>query len=152
MQDKKNTMESARHLVRLTYYSQTPDGIDDAALANIMEAAHRRNSRDHITGVLYRFPLGFVQILEGDRIPVSQCYTRIAADNRHQNLVIMGCSTIQSRAFPDFPMRLIYEDDSIRTHFPDAALSKSLQPWTYSEPVLAKALREVMRYYPAAAQ
>ena len=137
-------MELARNLIRLTYYSQTTEVLNDKILEEILEASWRNNSRDRITGVLYHNNFGFVQILEGDRIPVSLCYTRISQDLRHKNPVIMGCTPIQNRAFPDWPMRLITETPEIRSLFPDTSGHDEVEPWTYSEPVLVEAIKSLV--------
>lgn len=93
---------------QLVYYSRnTVPGDDRAMLTNLREilsVAQRNNTRDAITGFLIFDKTWFVQILEGDRLKVTETYNRIARDARHSAASIMNVRDIAARSFPDWSM------------------------------------------------
>jgi AcrR family transcriptional regulator len=53
----------------------------------------------------------FIQVLEGAPGVVGALYDRILADTRHRDVVVVLDGAIQARAFSDWSMRLLGEDD-----------------------------------------
>lgn len=78
------------NLIRLTYYSRVKQSVSKKALSEILAISRHRNRDVGITGVLYFNREFFVQVLEGEREPVSKTYNRLVTDPRHDRPVIMG--------------------------------------------------------------
>lgn len=93
---------------QLVYYSRnTVQGGDRAMLTNLREivsASQRNNSRDGITGFLIFDKTWFVQILEGDKVQVTETYNRIARDPRHSAATLMNVRDVEARLFPNWTM------------------------------------------------
>lgn len=85
-----------------------PDAPESGA---ILEAANRRNMEDGLTGFLYREADTFIQYLEGARRPLWACFDRIAADERHTGLVLLGSGVCRRRLFADW--RMGYADETV---------------------------------------
>ena len=97
-------------LTRLIYHSENHLGLDKgkmiADLNAIMDSANRNNEKNNITGALIFDPLWFVQILEGERIAVSQTLCRIMTDGRHDAVTVMDARPIAERQFGNWWMGL----------------------------------------------
>lgn len=91
-------------LIQLIYASQ-PFGFDDAMLAGILLDARRCNARDDITGALIARGDLYIQLLEGPKSKVEECYARIRQDDRHVSPKTLMKRTIKTRLFPDWAMR-----------------------------------------------
>jgi hypothetical protein len=85
-------------LIRIVYYSERDSrlGLDMRAL---LDACNRNNTRDDIGGFLHYNGHYFLQALEGEQDVIVACYRRIAADQRHMNLVLIGAEPIDTRSF-----------------------------------------------------
>lgn len=94
-------------LFRLIYCSRERQSATADSLQALQMIAARNNRRDNITGALLYYRRRFIQVLEGSRADVSACYMRIAADERHCELVLLGFHAISHREFPDWSMRLL---------------------------------------------
>jgi hypothetical protein len=104
----------------LVYCSRATAGIDDTAVARIIEAAQRDNPRQGITGLLVFGSGIFFQWLEGSRERVSGLMTRLRGDTRHHSIVQLSDSEeVRERLFPDWDMELVDSDD-IRNVLEDA--------------------------------
>jgi hypothetical protein len=86
-------------------YASTPFGFDDPTLNQILSAARRNNLRDGITGSLICRADLYLQMLEGPRSAVTATFNRIMADDRHLDVVLIGCGDAKTRLFPDWHMR-----------------------------------------------
>ncbi|MEL7254703.1 MAG: BLUF domain-containing protein [Pseudomonadota bacterium] len=86
-------------------YASEPFGFDNAMLAGILLDARRCNARDGITGALIVRGDLYIQLLEGPRKKVEDCYHRIRADDRHANAKTLMKRTIKTRLFPDWAMK-----------------------------------------------
>ncbi len=113
----------------LVYCSRATAGIDDAAVAKIIEAAQRDNPRQGITGLLVFGSGIFFQWLEGSRERVTGLMARLHNDTRHHSIVQLSDSEeVRERLFPDWDMELVDADD-IRNVLEDA-LSTAEDPNT----------------------
>jgi hypothetical protein len=96
------------YLFRLVYYSR--NAIKElgqpvaAEMKAIMNVSNKNNPPAGITGALVFNDHYFAQILEGDRKSVTQKFCRIAADNRHSDIVILDAQPIESRVFDGWAM------------------------------------------------
>ncbi|MEM6374819.1 MAG: BLUF domain-containing protein [Pseudomonadota bacterium] len=91
-------------LTQLVYVSQ-PFGFDDTMLSGILLDARRNNLRDDVTGALIARGDLYVQMLEGPRRAVSDCYARIREDDRHVSPRKLMDRTIKTRLFPGWSMK-----------------------------------------------
>jgi hypothetical protein len=104
----------------LVYCSRATAGIDDAAVARIIESAQRDNPRQGITGLLVFGSGIFFQWLEGSRERVTTLMARLRNDTRHHSIVQLSDSEdVRERLFPDWDMELVGSDD-IRNVLEDA--------------------------------
>ncbi len=92
-------------------YSSRPFGFDDARLNSILIEARRNNDRDDITGALVCRQDVYLQLLEGPQAAVEHAFARIAADDRHSDVVKHHAVPAAERIFPAWAMR----DDPARS-------------------------------------
>ena len=98
---------------RIKYVSQfarelTRDEVDELA-----RTSARNNARLGITGILMTSGRMFFQILEGPREHVDGIFSRIAADERHRDVLLLDAEDdAGDRFFPDWSMRKIDLDAS----------------------------------------
>jgi hypothetical protein len=93
------------NLSRIIYYSERNAAVS-MDIRGLLASAHRNNARDDITGFLHFNGFYFLQVLEGGRAAISSCYHRIAADNRHTNIVLISAGDVGERMFPTWSMGL----------------------------------------------
>lgn len=97
-------------LTRLIYHSENHLGVVGgkmiAGLNAILDASNRNNEKSGITGALLFDSLWFVQILEGDRLAVSETLNRILRDERHDKVTVMDARPAESRLFENWWMGL----------------------------------------------
>ena len=91
-------------LVRLMYASRAAEGLKPDALSAIVRKSTAHNPAHGVTGVLCFSGTVFLQVLEGGRSQVSQLYTRIAADPRHHDVVLLTYEEIAERRFAGWAM------------------------------------------------
>lgn len=94
-----------RTLHRLVYRSDSNISHDNQlALRAIFQTSLRNNRRDKITGALALPDGKFVQVLEGSRAAVSGLMKRLAADDRHSGIAVLGEWPITARLFTGWAM------------------------------------------------
>ncbi|MDX2308330.1 MAG: BLUF domain-containing protein [Hyphomicrobium sp.] len=93
------------NLFRVIYYSER-NSAAALDLRQMLATCHKNNARDGLTGFLHFNGFYFLQALEGGRARVSSCYHRIAADNRHTNIVLISAEDVTTRMFPSWSMGL----------------------------------------------
>lgn len=93
-----------KSLRRIVYRSTATIADDDvAALDAIFTSSVRNNRRDKITGCLAHPDGKFVQVLEGDAQKLDELMTRIRADKRHKDVIVLNEWPIKQRLFPSWP-------------------------------------------------
>ncbi len=97
-------------LVHLIYASR-PFGFDDGTLNSILIGARRNNVRDDITGALICRADIYLQLIEGPEAAIEAAFSRIARDNRHDEVRRCVKAPIAERLFPAWAMR----DDPARS-------------------------------------
>lgn len=97
--------------IRLIYFSAATAGMSYGSLVEIMDHAQSRNVERGITGILCYGSGQFLQALEGDREAVNTLYHQIAADARHVDCQLMQVTEIESRAFPEWTMKVVNWED-----------------------------------------
>jgi hypothetical protein len=91
-------------LVRLMYASRAVPSVDQDTLLAILKKSKSNNVPAGITGVLCFSGGIFLQVLEGGRLAVSALYNRIAADPRHQDVMLLAYEEIGERRFAGWSM------------------------------------------------
>lgn len=94
-----NTMELSRLI-----YASRHDGLGESDLDTLLEQSRYNNARDVITGALLIGEDSFLQLLEGSRKAVTQCFTRIMQDKRHSDVQIISCGGERRRIFQEWNM------------------------------------------------
>jgi len=94
-------------LVRLLYASRAVDRISQEELLKILSQSRANNPLMGITGILCSSGLIFLQCLEGGRMEVNALYNEIAADPRHNDVVILSYQEISERNFANWSMGLV---------------------------------------------
>jgi hypothetical protein len=90
--------------VKQLIYRSQPFGFDRAMLAGILVQARRNNRRDDITGALVCRHDLYIQLIEGPEPAIDALYSRIAADNRHNDVRLALSDTVSERMFPEWEM------------------------------------------------
>lgn len=93
-------------LTQLVYYSKVVNSAE-IDYENLLATAIRRNKETYLTGALWLHGDYFIQVLEGSRLHVSETYQRICGDPRHEDIVLVGCKTVDERSFADWWMALV---------------------------------------------
>lgn len=73
-------------------------------LAELLGVSARNNERDEITGLLAFSGGLFIQALEGRKEAVDGLMTRLRADSRHRDIMVLGEDHASERAFPVWVM------------------------------------------------
>jgi hypothetical protein len=124
-------------LYNLVYCSRATAGVDDAQVQRIIATARRSNAEYGITGMLVFGSGIFFQWLEGPRDNVTALMTRLHADTRHNNIVLLSeVEEVRERLFPDWDMELV-SGDHIREVLVDAQDNAR-------DPKSAQALRQLL--------
>lgn len=112
-------------MIRLTYVSIANDDITPADIHAIETTAIRENTKRNVTGILLFNGRNFMQVLEGAVADVLETYARLHDDQRHHGLIQIGYAPIETRAFPDWSMRV----SLVRSALGDVALLTQRHPW-----------------------
>jgi hypothetical protein len=100
-------------LTRLIYASKHDD-TDAETLDRILQTSRANNVRDGITGALVINQHNFLQLLEGDRGAIGQCFMRIMQDDRHHDIQVIATGEAAHRLFVEWSMHRI-ETSRIKT-------------------------------------
>jgi hypothetical protein len=112
VQRDEHTGDNLPLLYQLVYCSRAAPGIDDVAVAQILETAHRCNPPNGITGLLVFGSGVFFQWLEGPRDNITLLMERLHADSRHDTIVTLSHSEEpRERLFPEWDMELVSADE-----------------------------------------
>jgi hypothetical protein len=99
-------------LYNLVYCSRATSGVDEAAVADMVEAAHRNNPPHGITGLLVYGSGIFFQWLEGPRDNITHLMQILLKDPRHDSVVTLSESEEErERLFPEWDMELVSTED-----------------------------------------
>lgn len=98
-------------LIRVFYVSAAVGPQTAAVTASILKKAQAYNSQHDITGVLCQGQGIYLQALEGERGEVNRLYARIFADQRHKNVEMVHCESINERRFENWSMAHVQLSD-----------------------------------------
>lgn len=85
-------------------YCSVPVNPSVEMFGEILSVSRVNNARSHVTGALLMSKTCFVQILEGMRDDVSDCFMRIAKDPRHRAIQIISVKEEPFRQFYQWDM------------------------------------------------
>jgi len=118
--DEPHAVYGMPALYSYSYCSRAAPAVNDAEVARIIATARRHNPRLGITGLLVFGGGVFFQWLEGPRDSVTALVRRLAADDRHDTIIMLDESEeVRERLFPDWDMELVGATD-IREVLADA--------------------------------
>lgn len=103
---KSQSEVKTMNLTRLIY-SSVHSHISDEAINHLLRSSRANNARDGISGALVMTPSRFLQVLEGGRTAIGQCFMRIMRDPRHRDIEVVACRDAESRLFRDWSMHRI---------------------------------------------
>jgi len=101
-------------LYRLAYTSIVNKKLNKTDLREILSKSVSNNSRDRIGGVLFFNAGMFLQVLEGSRAALNVTYRRIAMDDRHERVELIGLEPAKERLFKSWSMALIEDNDAAK--------------------------------------
>jgi hypothetical protein len=90
---------------RLIYKSRSILEIDWNLVHDILHASERNNKQRNVTGVLLATRRHFLQVLEGQSDDLSDTFTRIVRDPRHEDIKLISFNVVESRLFDAWAMR-----------------------------------------------
>ena len=93
-------------LTRLIYASKH-DGTAVETLDQILQSSRANNVRVGTTGALVIGEQHFLQLLEGERAAVAQCFMRIMSDKRHHDIQVLSSGDAEYRLFLEWSMHRI---------------------------------------------
>lgn len=93
-------------LTRLIYASNH-ENTDVETLDGLLQTSRANNVRDGITGALVISETHFMQLLEGDRAAIGQCFMRIMQDERHHDIQVLCSGDAEHRLFVEWSMHRI---------------------------------------------
>ena len=130
--------QSSPLLYNLVYCSRATEGVDAAAVNQIIETSRRYNPARSITGLLVFGSGIFFQWLEGPRDSVLALLALLKKDPRHHTVVLLTSGEeVRERLFPDWDMELVTAD-AVRDVLVDAQESAQ-------DPKNAESLRELLQ-------
>ena len=112
--------DAALALYHFVYCSRAADGVDDAEVGRIVEAAQRNNLAHGITGILVFGSGVFFQWIEGPATQIHKLIATLHGDPRHYDIVSLSQSEEErERLYPNWEMERVGAED-IRTVLEDA--------------------------------
>jgi len=98
-------------LIRIVCMSSAVGPQTGAMTQAILKKSQAWNQANGITGVLCQGQGVFLQALEGERKTVTQLYSRIYADLRHNDVEILHFESILERRYMNWSMALVNSSD-----------------------------------------
>ena len=92
-------------LKRVVYVSEKTD-VSDTTLKDIIASSKKNNPEEDVTGCLLSGSNSFLQLLEGPEDFIDRLYSKISADNRHENVITLCDEKIDERLFLSWSMKL----------------------------------------------
>ena len=111
-------------MYRLVYTSRSAAELSAEDINMILSTARRRNAAEGITGLLLYQNRMILQVLEGDKAPVTACFARIQRDPRHRDVVVRMEGAVDTLFFTDWFMG--YEEPEALPALGRVAAGKSL--------------------------
>ena len=90
--------------IELIYYSRASKEMTEKEINEILATAHERNKDLCVSGILIYYNGYFVQLLEGNRVPVNQIFQCISNDERNENVTVMSVREIVHKSYKGWDM------------------------------------------------
>lgn len=103
----------------------------EECVQKIIEESQKNNAENDLTGVLLYSEEFFIQYLEGSPINVTETYSKIKRDSRHEEVVLLGYNEIEERIFKEWRMKAIHiqnEMNCLKKQFTEQELNQ-LNSW-----------------------
>ena len=97
-------------LCRLVYVSKMSRLMEISNFEDVAYSTSANNFKRGVTGILCHANRNFMQLLEGPPRAVNDLYRTILNDERHHSATLLDYQPILSRAFPDWGMRIVFEN------------------------------------------
>ena len=94
-------------MITLIYGSAATNPMSETELLEILEVSRRNNQQHDITGMLLYSDGNFIQVLEGEEAIVTQVFTKIQKDPRHQGIMVYVKHPIDKRQFANWEMGFV---------------------------------------------
>lgn len=88
----------------ISYVSQQSHSLTDSSLEKILSLSRENNEAAGITGMLILYEGLFIQLIEGPEEKINDLYNRIAADKRHNRILVLDEGFSETRNFADWSM------------------------------------------------
>lgn len=88
----------------ISYVSQQSHSLTDSSLEKILSLSREKNEAAGITGMLILYEGLFIQLIEGPEEKINDLYNRIAADKRHNRILVLDEGFSETRNFADWSM------------------------------------------------
>ncbi len=108
-------------MIRLVYVSTCAQNVQLDDVESILRVAESWNADREISGMLCWSGEFFLQCLEGERGPVTQCFAHIARDRRHHSVELIVSSPTTVRWFSTWGMGFTRLMSSGRVDLPNFA-------------------------------
>lgn len=116
-------------LTRIIYSSTATSVITLQTSASLISRAIVVNRDRNVTGMLCCTRHHYLQVLEGERLTVSQLLYKIWGDSRHRDLCLLSATTIEEREFASWEMGYAGLSSKTRPiverYFPDLVIDGS---------------------------
>ena len=94
----------------ISYVSTLDPGITTTEIQQVLQTTQKNNIAKGITGILLFSRGNFFQVLEGEKIAVSELFERIKQDDRHYNLIPIFKKEIDKPEFRDYQVDFVSVD------------------------------------------
>ena len=111
-------------LCRLLYISKMSRLMEISNFEDVAYSVSAKNFKRGITGILCHENRNFMQLLEGPPRAINDLYRTILNDERHHSVTLLDYQPILSRAFPDWGMRIVFENLKVPREY-DAVCTQS---------------------------
>lgn len=88
----------------IVYVSRASGTMGPGELEALVATSRTNNVASAVTGLLVYCDGHFLQVLEGERDVVENLFERIGADDRHDDVRVVGGRDVDGRAFPSWTM------------------------------------------------
>ncbi|MDJ0894430.1 MAG: BLUF domain-containing protein [Alphaproteobacteria bacterium] len=116
-------------LCRLIYVSKMSKLMEISNFEDVAYSTSAKNYKRGITGILCHENRNFMQLLEGPPRVVNDLYRTILNDERHHSVTLLDYQPILSRAFPEWGMRIVFENFKVPDEYEGACSNSEFPPF-----------------------
>ena len=104
-------------LQRIIYMSRASADWSDEDLLELLSQCRHHNELVEVSGVLGYHDRSFFQVLEGSAPVIEDLLTRLALDDRHQEILVLEQTEVEERIFGDWSMGWLPKNELQRAGF-----------------------------------